>query len=92
MEVRGALRMLKHMCPCHDCRARFPYYVMDFDHVRGTHKRKHRRLKGGLAGLGIATMAATASWKTIRAEVEKCDIVCANCHKIRTHKRRAEDG
>jgi hypothetical protein len=27
------------------------------------------------------------SWKAIKKEIEKCEVVCANCHRIRTHDR-----
>ena len=29
------IRELKEKSPCRDCGKFFPYYVMDFDHVRG---------------------------------------------------------
>lgn len=35
-----------------------------------------------------------AAWAKIEAEIAKCELVCANCHMIRTHKRswqRVED-
>lgn len=58
--------------PCADCQEKFPYYVMDFDHVRGKKIAAISRLinKGSLSAL--------------LAEMEKCDVVCANCHRIRT--------
>ena len=32
------------------------------------------------------------SWENILAEIEKCDIVCSNCHRIRTWERRNNAG
>lgn len=63
--------------PCLDCKQIFPTYVMDFDHVRGEKKYLVSKLR---------------SWhyvneETIKTEIEKCDIVCANCHRIRTQQR-----
>ena len=63
--------------PCLDCRRRFPFYVMQFDHRDGTKKR-----------YTVSQMISRAGTKTILAEVAKCDIVCANCHRARTYRRR----
>ena len=61
--------------PCMDCGNKFPVYVMDFDHVRGT--------KLG----SVSEMCNNRPVASILAEIEKCDLVCANCHRIRTHNR-----
>jgi hypothetical protein len=61
--------------PCLDCGGKFPPECMDFDHVRG------EKLFG--VGTGV-----TKGYATILAEIEKCEIVCANCHRIRTKSRR----
>lgn len=60
--------------PCTDCGGVFPQCCMEFDHTRGVKK------------FGIAGRAYTL--KQITEEIIKCDVVCANCHNIRTHKRR----
>lgn len=61
--------------PCADCGKRYPYYVMDFDHVRG---RKVNKVSG----------MVTYNTEKLRAEIRKCDVVCANCHRARTWRRR----
>ena len=61
--------------PCADCGKIYPYYVMDFDHVRGKKK------------WAIAQRSWVPSEKSLRAEIAKCDVVCSNCHRERTHKR-----
>lgn len=63
--------------PCQDCERRFPSECMDFDHRAGETK--------------IATISqlTTCSLARIRAEIAKCDLICANCHRIRTHRRRS---
>ena len=61
--------------PCHDCKVVYPYWIMDFDHVRG---KKDFNL-----GIG-----ANRSIHRLLLEIEKCDIVCANCHRSRTFNRR----
>lgn len=63
--------------PCMDCGKTYPPCVMDFDHVRGN--------KIG----NIATMIRQ-SIDVVIEEIEKCDIVCSNCHRIRTHERRTD--
>jgi formate-dependent nitrite reductase cytochrome c552 subunit len=62
--------------PCVDCDKAYPYYVMDFDHVRGDKK----------FGLGEAAVKMR-SLQSIQEEIDKCDLVCANCHRERTFKR-----
>ena len=62
--------------PCVDCGKRYPPCVMDFDHREG-------EVKTG----NISVLAKQWSWERTLAEIAKCDIVCANCHRIRTAKR-----
>jgi hypothetical protein len=68
---------LKATTPCFDCKNSFPPYVMDFDHVRG----KKKYLISSLAAQNVGV-------KTFLEEIAKCDIVCANCHRIRTFKKK----
>jgi hypothetical protein len=63
-------------CPCADCGGRFPPFLMDFDHVRGTKVTILAKLRSG-----------RASMSKIEAEIAKCEVVCANCHRLRTHLR-----
>jgi len=67
--------------PCADCGVRYPPYVMDFDHVNGNKVQ------------AICTMRRRLlTWKTILAEAAKCEVVCANCHRIRTYFRKQGQG
>ena len=62
--------------PCMDCGGVFPVVCMDFDHVRGEKKR------------AVSNMVYNhASEARLRSEIAKCDVVCSNCHRIRTLKR-----
>ena len=70
------IQELKSSTPCMDCKILYPYYVMDFDHVRG---RKHKN---------VMELIPTLSKKKIDEEIAKCEIVCSNCHRIRTHGRK----
>jgi len=66
---------LKATTPCMDCDQVFPAVCMDYDHVRGEKK------------FGICQMVnMTYSKELILEEIAKCDLVCANCHRIRTWK------
>ncbi len=71
------IRDLKEKTPCLDCGISYPYYVMDFDHVRG---KKHAN---------VMELIPTLSKKKINEEIAKCELVCSNCHRIRTHIRRS---
>ncbi len=62
--------------PCTDCGRRYPYYVMQFDHLDPTQK------------LMTVSRLVLWSWRRLKAEVAKCEVVCANCHAERTHQRR----
>lgn len=62
--------------PCADCGLEYPFYVMQFDHVRGE--------KIG----NISTFVANRQWQKALDEIAKCDVVCANCHAERTYKRQ----
>jgi len=71
-ELTEFINELKNV-PCADCGHSYPPYVMDFDHVRGEKKYNVTSMKG-----------RSASKRAILEEVAKCEVVCANCHRIRT--------
>jgi hypothetical protein len=70
------IRDYKERHPCADCKIQYPYYVMDFDHVRG---KKHKN---------VMELIPTLSKKKIDEEIKKCEVVCSNCHRVRTHMRK----
>lgn len=69
------LMCVKEGNPCDDCHKFFPSYVMQFDHVRG------RKLHN-ISDMGRYSL------DSLEAELSKCDIVCSNCHAVRTYFRR----
>lgn len=79
---RRLIRQAKDV-PCADCGCRYPQYVMDFDHRPGEKK---------CFNLSIAAGQTRLSWEKIIAEIAKCDVVCANCHRERTHQRKQQAG
>jgi len=68
---------IRRSTPCSDCGVSYPPYVMDFDHIRGTKVDDVMQL-----------VNQGASWVKISAEIAKCEVVCSNCHRIRTYQRR----
>lgn len=61
--------------PCADCNVKYPPHIMDFDHI------EDNKL------FNISDGWFNASLAVIQAEIEKCEVVCANCHRDRTFKR-----
>lgn len=71
------VRDLKEASPCTDCGQFYPSYVMDFDHLPEFTKT-----------FQIAwAILQRFSREKIEAEIAKCELVCANCHRIRTNAR-----
>jgi hypothetical protein len=59
------------------CKNRFPAVCMDFDHRPGEVKLDE-----------VSDMVSGwKAWGLVEAEISKCDLVCSNCHRIRTWKR-----
>ena len=65
--------------PCKDCGQTFPPYVMDFDHVASK-------------VAPVSLLATTHGTDALRTEIAKCEVVCANCHRIRTYERLRNQG
>ena len=61
--------------PCVDCNEPDPV-VLDFDHINDD--KEFSVANGAVRGFSI---------EKIKKEIEKCEVVCANCHRRRTHKR-----
>jgi hypothetical protein len=78
LKRRELVRQIKSR-PCADCGIQYPYYVMDFDHREGETKEYELNR--------IDRMTTQA----VLREIEKCDVVCANCHRVRTYQRRIKD-
>jgi hypothetical protein len=61
--------------PCIDCGETDPI-VLQFDHRDGTTKVD-----------AVGTMLNRASWGALLSEIAKCDVRCANCHRLRTARQ-----
>lgn len=69
---------LKVRLGCIDCGYNERPEALDFDHVRGEK----------LFNISAAVWRCRQPWTAVLMEIDKCDIVCANCHRIRTSDRR----
>jgi hypothetical protein len=63
--------------PCVDC-GESDIAILEFDHRDPAEKR-----------MSVAALALNAGWATVSAEIEKCDVRCANCHRQRTARQFA---
>lgn len=62
---------------CIDC-GNGDFRILDFDHVEGEKK----------FNIGDVTRYGYGKDK-VKKEIDKCELVCANCHRIRTWERNA---
>ncbi len=72
----GTVHMLRELrrVPCADCGGRFEPHQIDFDH-RDPSTKSFNLMTG---------RAMLMSQRKLLDEVAKCDVVCVNCHRIRT--------
>lgn len=59
--------------PCADCGEADPL-ILEFDHLRDK-------------SFDIGSALPDRCWQSILHEIEKCEVVCANCHRRRTASR-----
>lgn len=71
-DIKVAVRTLKDGKPCGNCKKQFEYFIMDWNHL-------------GNKRWNISEMVRRGhSLKSIKIEIGKCELLCANCHRIRT--------
>ena len=75
--LRDYVQARKAAIGCVDCGYSERPEALDWDHVRGVK----------VASLG-AMVAGLATIEELDAEMAKCEVRCANCHRIRTADRR----
>lgn len=61
--------------PCNECGKIFPPYVMDFDHKDPSIKIAD-----------INAIVGRFSWKRVLEEINKCNVLCVNCHRMKSWK------
>lgn len=64
---------------CADCGGLFPEYMYDLDHVVGEKVFKISQWS-----------SKDVTPQMLMDEIDKCQVVCSNCHRVRTWKRRGE--
>lgn len=74
--LTNRVRKIKESSPCIDCGYHYHYCQMDFDHIGN----KNFNISEGVGNLG-------KSWETIEKEILICELVCSNCHRLRTFNR-----
>ena len=72
---RRHVQVYKQLKGCTDCGYNAHWAALDFDHVRGE--------KLFTVAQQIGKVGTDKLW----AEIAKCEVVCANCHRIRTQER-----
>ena len=71
--VKEYITNLKATTPCKDCGKMFHPAVVEFDHVRDSKS--------------FNLSKPTLTWTSALKEISKCELVCANCHRMRTFTR-----
>lgn len=79
-EAWERLRALKD-APCVDCKRSYHFACMDFDHRPGEVKIAE-----------VSTLMNARRYREAFEEIARCDLVCSNCHRIRTWTRLTTAG
>ena len=74
--ARAWMTSLKAGVACADCGQTFPAYVMHWDHLPGFEKIE-----------SISVLVGRFPRTLVLEELKKCELVCANCHVLRTIRR-----
>jgi len=74
---RAQIAIIKNV-PCVDCGRLLAPECMDFDH------------RDDSAKIANISRMSSVSFDKVLAEIQKCDLVCANCHRLRTRRQSAE--
>lgn len=72
--LKRKLAEIKEASGCTDCGIT-NHIMLDFDHLKDKKYNISRMIHDGF------------SWAAIKKEIAKCEVVCANCHRLRTHYR-----
>ena len=70
---QSAVSAIKTASGCVDCGYKEHAIALDFDHVSGEKIDNVSKMVKSLV-----------TWDLVIAEIAKCEVVCANCHRVRT--------
>lgn len=76
--LRDKVIEMKEKNPCVDCKQFYPACAMDYDHIEDNKI------------MSVSTLISFGNWEKIETEIKKCELVCSNCHRIRTSKRHKD--
>jgi pterin-4a-carbinolamine dehydratase len=76
-KFRHFIESIKEAAACADCHHHYPACAMDFDHVHGNKVSTIGRM-----------IILNYSFDELVDEIAKCEIVCSNCHRVRTRDRK----
>ena len=65
---------------CEQCGTAFHFSAMHFHHKRPEEK-KHK----------LSSMFGRHSWEKIKIELNKCELLCANCHLVMHYKEHEKN-
>jgi hypothetical protein len=71
------IKKIKELSGCIDCKKKYPHYVLEFDHLPNEEKIGN-----------IYKVFISYGLQAALKEIDKCEIVCANCHSHRTWDRK----
>lgn len=77
LRAREFIKRYKAFVGCSACGIKNPI-VLEFDHVRSKDKKYD---------VSSANMKSCSIQK-LKQEIRKCDVLCSNCHKIKTYNER----
>ena len=77
--LRREIERIKTEAVCMDCEIDYPHFMLDFDHREGVDKITN-----------VSNVSLFSSLQKMLDEIAKCDIVCANCHRLRTWLRKTK--
>lgn len=77
-KVQKFIRRYKTIVGCADCGYKKHHVALDFDHISGR-------------GEKLINVCNAKSIQQAKEEIRKCEVVCSNCHRIRTYERLRKD-